>query len=654
MRGLGTFLFLILIASLQPAFAGKRVALVMGNSAYQNVTRLANPGNDSEAMAVTLRNAGFDVVDLKRDLNAGAMRRALRDFLDSVRDADIAIVYYAGHGIEVDGINYLIPVDAVLERDIDAFDEAIPLDRLLTVIEPARQLRLVILDACRDNPFNRSMKRTLATRAIGRGLASVELSSPNTLIAFAAKAGSTASDGDGKYSPFTASLVKYLTKPGLDLRKALGFARDEVLKATNNRQEPFVYGSLGGEDVPLVPAQPAAPADPDAAIRRAYELALQVGTSEIWDSFIANYPNSFYTDLAKAQRRKLAAAEQAAEQARVAAEKKRTLDEAKAAEAERAKAAAQAKAEEEARIAAEKAAAKAKATEEEQARIAAEKKARDEAKAAEAERAKAAAQAKADEDARIVAAKAKAAEDKKAADAERAKAAAQAKADEDAKIAVAKLKADDATRLADEKQKLAALTPAEADAAGGADNAVAQDVARLLQGELRRVGCTTGNIEAGWTAAAQKSLGLFNKYAGTTFDVKVANLDVLDAVRSKPERVCPLICSFGYKIEDDHCVKITCGAGFFLNDDNECARKRETPAREERAKRSIPKRDQIESAAPNPRGPGPGYDPYDQSRRVTMGGNLTCGGRGCQMVPKGCQAIRGIGGGGMGGRIVCP
>src|SRR6202171_3091098 len=283
----------------QPAFAEKRVALVMGNSAYQSVSRLTNPVNDSEAMSATFKGAGFDVVDLKRDLTANEMRRALRDFSDKVRDADIAIVYFAGHGIEIDGTNYVIPVGAVLDRAIDAFDEAVPLDRLLTVIEPAKKLRLIILDACRDNPFNKTMKRTIASRVIGRGLAKVEPTSPNTLIAFAAKAGSTASDGDSKNSPFTAALVKYLPRPGLDLRKVFGFTRDEVLKVTNNKQEPFVYGSLGGDDVSLVPAAkpvvpavapgaPQMPADPEAAIRRTYELALQVGTLEVWDSFISN------------------------------------------------------------------------------------------------------------------------------------------------------------------------------------------------------------------------------------------------------------------------------------------------------------------------------------------------------------------------------
>src|SRR5215203_5256432 len=247
-----------------PAFAEKRVALVLGNSAYRNVAPLTNPINDSARIASTLKEAGFDVVDSRRDLSAADTRRALRDFADRARDADIAVIYYAGHGVEVDGTNYLIPVDAKLERDTDVYDEALSLDRVLVAIEPAKRLRLVILDACRDNPFSKTMKRTIASRAIGQGLAKVEPSSPNMLIAYSAKAGSTAADGDGKNSPFTLALAKHLTTPGLDVRRAFGFIRDDVLKNTGNRQEPFVYGSLGGDDVPLVPGKPVATAAPSA------------------------------------------------------------------------------------------------------------------------------------------------------------------------------------------------------------------------------------------------------------------------------------------------------------------------------------------------------------------------------------------------------
>src|SRR2546425_1641801 len=298
----------LLLGVCQPALAEKRVALVLGNSAYQNVARLPNPVNDGAVIAATLKNASFDVVEERHDLTAAETRRALRDFADRARDADIAVVYYAGHGIEVDGTNYLIPVDAKLERDTDVYDEAFSLDRVLLAIEPAKQLRLVILDACRDNPFAKSMKRTIASRAIGRGLAKVEPSSPNTMIAFAAKAGSTASDGDSKNSPFAAALVNHLTKPGLDLRKAFGFVRDDVLKATGNAQEPFVYGSLGGNDVTLVPAAtaPAAtPVDQDATMRRDYEFALQIATKPVWDAFVEKYPSGFFTALAKAHRDKI-------------------------------------------------------------------------------------------------------------------------------------------------------------------------------------------------------------------------------------------------------------------------------------------------------------------------------------------------------------
>ncbi|MGY3510336.1 hypothetical protein ACVIQY_003311 [Bradyrhizobium sp. USDA 3051] len=295
-----------------PAFAGKRVALVIANSAYQHAPSLTNPVNDGSVMARTLKEAGFDIVDSRHDLTAQETRRVLREFADRTRDADIAVVYYAGHGLEVEGSNYLIPVDAKLERDTDVFDEALSLDRVLVAVEPAKQLRLVILDACRDNPFGKTMKRTIASRGVGRGLAQVEPTSSNTLIAYSAKAGFTAQDGDGANSPFTVALSKHLTRPGLDVRRAFGFVRDDVLKSTGNKQEPFVYGSLGGEDVPLVPVKvtagaAAAPApNPQADIRRDYELALQVGNRPAWEAFLAQHPDGFYASLAKLQLEKSA------------------------------------------------------------------------------------------------------------------------------------------------------------------------------------------------------------------------------------------------------------------------------------------------------------------------------------------------------------
>jgi Caspase domain len=245
---LAVCLFLVMTSA---ALADKRVALVVGNSAYQKVGQLPNPAHDAGAIGALFKVMAFDVVEAKFDLGIADLRRALRDFTDQVHDADIAVVYYAGHGMEVNGVNYLIPVDAKLERDIDIEDEAISLDRVLRTIEEAKRLRLVILDACRDNPLTRSMIRSASTRSIGRGLAKIEDLTSDTLVAYAARAGSFADDGAGENSPYTAALIKYLPLPALDLRLALGRVRDEVLRTTNKRQEPFVYGSLGGAEIAL-------------------------------------------------------------------------------------------------------------------------------------------------------------------------------------------------------------------------------------------------------------------------------------------------------------------------------------------------------------------------------------------------------------------
>lgn len=255
----------LLIVSVAPALAEKRVALIIGNGNYTSVSRLHNPSRDAIAVEAMFKAAGFDYLRRVENLGAQAMRRTLRDFAGQVHNADIAVIFYAGHGIEVSGSNYLIPVDAVLERDIDVEDETIALDRLSQILEPAKRLRLIILDACRDNPFLRSMKRTVASRSIGRGLAKVDVLTSDTLVAYAARAGSTAADGEGSNSPYTAGLVKHLATPGLDVRLALGRVRDDVLRATDNKQEPFVYGSLGGSEVALVPERPkpvAAPPPP--------------------------------------------------------------------------------------------------------------------------------------------------------------------------------------------------------------------------------------------------------------------------------------------------------------------------------------------------------------------------------------------------------
>jgi hypothetical protein len=291
------------------ALAERRVALVIGNAAYQNASGLTNTVSDAKAMARMLEKAGFDVVESRTDLGVVEFKRALREFMFTAHDADIAVVYFAGHGIEIRGSNYLIPVDAKLRSDYDADDEAISLERLILAVEPVKQLRLIILDACRDNPFLRRMQRTLAVRAVTGGLATVEPSAGNTLIAYAAKAGSVSYDGAGPNSPFTTALMKHLFEPGLDIRIALGRVRDEVLKMTANRQEPFVYGSLGGTTIALVkaPDPPAIASGRTGSsasrydIQRDYEFAERIGTQQAWESFLQVHSTGYYAGLARAQ-----------------------------------------------------------------------------------------------------------------------------------------------------------------------------------------------------------------------------------------------------------------------------------------------------------------------------------------------------------------
>jgi tetratricopeptide (TPR) repeat protein len=231
----------------QPATADKRVALVIGNAAYRNVPALSNPRRDAILVAGALKRSGFFAVTLQTDLQKDALVTALRAFAQQAEAADWAVVYYAGHGMEIGGTNYLIPVDAKLTSDRDIGFEAVPLDYVLNATERAKKLHLVVLDACRDNPFAAQMKRTmtLASRSVSRGLASIEPDA-GTLVVYSAKDGETALDGAGDNSPFALAFVKNLETPGLEVRRLFDVVRDDVMELTGGRQKPFNYGSISG------------------------------------------------------------------------------------------------------------------------------------------------------------------------------------------------------------------------------------------------------------------------------------------------------------------------------------------------------------------------------------------------------------------------
>ena len=218
----------------------QRVALVIGNAAYQN-DPLRNPVNDARVMAQVLDRLGFQVTK-GENLTLSQMRRIIDQFGRDLRGAQVGLFYYAGHGIQVDGRNYLIPVDALLRDKGDVEKEAVKAGRLLDRMQGAEnRLNLVVLDACRDNPFAGSLRGRS-----GQGLASMDAPS-GTVIAYATAPGKVAVDGVGNNSPFTAALSRYLGQPGISVDRAFKSTGAEVRRATDGKQEPWISTNYYGE-----------------------------------------------------------------------------------------------------------------------------------------------------------------------------------------------------------------------------------------------------------------------------------------------------------------------------------------------------------------------------------------------------------------------
>jgi hypothetical protein len=238
---------------------GRRVALVIGNGAYRTVPVLPNPPNDAGDVAAALKRLGF-AVTLIANASFDEMRRGLIALGRYAAGADMATVYFAGHGMEINGENWLIPVDAELKRDTDAANEAISLQSVMMQVSSTTSLGLVILDACRNNPFAIKMNRSLAVRAaVSGGLGRIEPVG-NVLVAYAARDGTTALDGGGRNSPFTAALLRNIETPGVEVTFVFRNVRDDVMEATRNEQQPFVYGSLSRKAIYLAGLPPPGPA----------------------------------------------------------------------------------------------------------------------------------------------------------------------------------------------------------------------------------------------------------------------------------------------------------------------------------------------------------------------------------------------------------
>jgi hypothetical protein len=245
--GLPAFgLLLALLSSVTPGAAQERVALVIGNGNYVNAGVLTNPANDARAVAESLRAIGFDVTE-GVDLGRGQMEDQIRAFLNKATSAKVALLYYAGHGMQIDGRNYLVPVDAKLQTLNDVTFGTVELDRVLSGLNDPSRASIVVLDACRDNPMARVFASNTRSAAVGTGLAAYATVGTGTLIAYSTAPGKVAADGNRGNSPFSESFAKHLRMPGLEVRQLLTRVRNEVAAETGEAQVPWDTSSLRGD-----------------------------------------------------------------------------------------------------------------------------------------------------------------------------------------------------------------------------------------------------------------------------------------------------------------------------------------------------------------------------------------------------------------------
>lgn len=216
-----------------------RIAFVIGNSAYRHVEALDTPANDAREIAEGFRDAGYQVFGPLLDLDRAGMNSAIADFAARAALADVAVFYFAGHGVEFSGENYLLPVDVDIARESEAEAQAVKLSTVISAARNGRQLKLIILDACRNNP----LAAAGAVRSVGRGLANIEPSA-GVLVAFAARHGTAALDSVGDHSPFAAALLEQLARPGTDVVDLFANVAKAVRTATAGVQEPYTYGAV--------------------------------------------------------------------------------------------------------------------------------------------------------------------------------------------------------------------------------------------------------------------------------------------------------------------------------------------------------------------------------------------------------------------------
>jgi len=610
----------------------KRLALVIGNGAYRNVPKLNNTVNDATAIGTKLQSLGYEVY-FATDVDRFNMNEAVGQFLLKVQPGMDTLLYYAGHGIELQGSNYLLPVDIPglgPEQERLLRSEAINLTELLLDVEGrSARVSLVILDACRDNPF-----RVSGTRSLGavRGLGRVDPPT-GTFVIFSAGVGEQAVDNLGPNDKdlnglFTRKLLRLMSIEGLELRTMVRQLRAEVREAalTMNRhsQVPSYYDQLLGDfffkpkmsvsmttcDMLVKPelgkdailitdlepgfracehAVSEYPNEPrfvhllyDAQEQRTLQRALTSDRTALSEAYLALFPNGRFvrevrthlTEISAKNPSSAAVARDSGEGTEKVVSEKADIAQAKAlSEAARL---------EVAKAEAAKAAAAAEIAKAESAK-------------AEAIRAAAQANAAKSEAARAEASRAEAQAELAKAEAQRAEALRVTAQIEAANAQSAKEQATVVARVAEGQKK---VTVASTSAGSIDPNSSAvipaidpADIARLLQVHLKRLGCDPGTVDGEWTDGSRRALESFNKNVGTHLNTMLASLDALSVVRSKTARVCPLVCGLGLRVDGDRCVSITCNTGFYLAADGTCQKRKIAPkpvARQDTSSSSAP------------------------------------------------------------------
>lgn len=304
-----------IMSAASSAQAERRIALIIGNAIYQNTAELKNPKNDAVDMAASLRRLGFEVLE-GHDLDKRSMERMIRQFGVKLSGADLALFFYAGHGVAIGGQNYLVPTDARLASEGDADFEGLPLTLVLKQMEREAKTSIVLLDACRDNPLARNLARTMGTRSsqVSQGLAEVR-TGVGTLIGFSTQPGNVAIDGTGRNSPYSEALLAHIEAAGRDISGVLIAVRNDVLKATDGRQVPWEHTSLTGQVyLKMAPPSTLAALPPPVSNPRSYEKEIEISfwnsvkdskSPALLQSYLDRYPAGNFANLARAMIREV-------------------------------------------------------------------------------------------------------------------------------------------------------------------------------------------------------------------------------------------------------------------------------------------------------------------------------------------------------------